>query len=719
MVVIYAEKEDMGKKIAAALDAITLDDGTKVTLDDLPKYSKSVSRQAKRDSCFKISFKGEETYVTWGYGHLCGLKQAQDYDPEYKSWNKLPCPFIPKSYELKILGDGNYLISNTKQLKVIKKLFDKADYIINATDDDREGELIFAYVYEFVRTTTPYKRVVFSEQNKIGINKAFNDLIDSADRKNIEMAGRSRNVADALVGWNLTAQLTLHNNSRTVLSVGRVQTAALNILVKREEAIKNFVPQDYFTLEAEFTTKSGEKYKGIHEKKKFDTQKEADDILSLIKGKEAKVSYLNKEKTNVPVPELYNQAALQMDCNDRFGYSAKETLAIAQFLYEKGYTTYPRTSSRYLTENMKDKVDLVLDRLETLPQYAPLIKGRPRSFFKKRFFDNKKVTSHFAIIPTGELPKTLDVKYQNVYDLICRSVIRMIYSDAQVENTKVVTTVEKNNFYSLGKTIVEPNWLVVTGVPKTNTIPALSMGETVIGEYKTEAKKTKPPQRYTDKTFLKAMLSAGKEISDKELRDILSDPQEGGIGTSATRSEIIETLIKREYAERKGKQFFVTDKGMELIKVLPVEDLKSAEITAKWEKRLNEISNGTDTMNSFLSDIIVCVNKWCDEINKSTTMSTSSSTVSSSLKCPVCGNTLKKMKWGWGCSNYKSGCKFSIGASICGKKITDKQVDLLLNKGKTNLIKGFKSKSGKSFDAYLCLDPTKKIVFDFNNKKGP
>ena len=717
MLVIYAEKEDMGKKIAAALDGITISSGKKVFLNDLHKYEKDVSVLSKRDGYFKINFKGEETYVTWGFGHLCALKNAADYDPAYKNWNALPCPFIPTSYQLKVNGEEKFYGRNVKQLKIIKRLFDKADWIVNSTDDDREGELIFAYVYEFLRCTTEYKRAVFSEQNEKGIREAFDNLQDSSERTNIENAGRARNIADSLVGWNLTAQFTLHNKCST-LSVGRVQTAALNILAIREKAIKSFVPQDYYTVEAEFTTNKGEKYKGLHQSKRFDKKEDAENVLSSISGKSGTITYLTVEDNKVEVPQLYNQAVLQMECNDKFGYSAKETLSITQYLYEKGFTTYPRTSSRYLTENMKDKVDYILDQLQTLPQYKDLIAGKARPFFTKRFFDNSKVTSHFAIIPTGELPSGLETKYQNVYDLICKSVIRMIYSSAKVQNTKVVTTVNGNNFLSVGKTIIQPEWMLVSGIPKTNVLPLLNKGDVVTGEYSMEAKKTKPPHRYTDKTFLQAMLTAGKEISDKELREILSDPQEGGIGTSATRSEIIETLIKRGYAERKGKQFYVSDKGMELIEKFPVDDLKSAEITAKWEKRLADISEGKDNINDFVNDIISSVTKWCDVIKSSPVMTTTSSSKSAtSINCPLCGHPLNQYKTGYGCSDYKNGCKFFVG-KICGKKLTESQVKKLAENKKTGLIKGFKSKKGTAFNAYLILDSAGKINFEFEKRSS-
>lgn len=717
MIVIYAEKEDMGKKIAAALDSIYLDDGTVVPFSSLASKDKAVSAQGRKDGYFAITFKGQPCRVTWGWGHMCGLKEAADYDSKYKKWQNLPVPFIPASYEVKpVPAAGAVAARNSKQLGVIKTLFDSADLIINSTDADREGELIFAYVYQYLRCRVPYKRALFSEQSQSGIIDAFDHLYDSSDVKNVEMAGRARNIADSLVGWNLTAQYTLHNHSREVLSIGRVQTALLNIIVTRELAIKKFKPEDYFTVEAEFTSASGETYKGIHQTKRFDDKTTAAAVLSAVEKQPGEITDVSVEAGQVAVPELFNQDVLQMECNDKFGLNAKDTLSIAQFLYDNGYTTYPRTSSRYLTEDMRGKIDYVLDQLQTLPEYTALIAGRPRSFFTKRFFDNKKVKSHFAIIPTGVLPTKLDPMQQKVYDLICRSVIRMIYDPAKIENTKLVTTVNGHNFLSSGRAIIDPGWCVVTGLPKTNILPKLVTGDKVSGEFSLESKQTKPPQRYTDKTLIKAMITAGKDISDKELRELLSDPQDGGIGTTATRAGIIETIIQRQYVERNGKQFVATNKGIELIQKFPVNDLKSAEITAQWEKRLNMIADGKDTLTAFVSDITSSLYKWCDEIKTSDVMTVTSGS-GTVLNCPLCGKPVRKVSFGWGCSGYKDGCKFTIG-TICGKKLTELQVKQLIENKRTNQISGFKSKAGKTFRAALCLESDGSIKFDFGKKKS-
>lgn len=717
MMVIFAEKDSVGKKIAAALGGIYLKDSGKiVSFGELPKYKKLVDEQGNKDGCFKVKFKGEDCYVTWVWGHMCGLKQAKDYNPEYKYWSKMPVPFFPKKYELKVTDE-----KHSRQLKIIKSLFEKCDWIINATDADREGEVIFAYVYQYLNCKKPFKRVLFSELTKSGIPIAFDSLVDSSERKNIENAGRARAMADWVVGANLTARLTLHNHSTQPLSVGRVQTATLNLLVQRELSIRDFKPSEYFTLDGVFTTSKGEKYKGVHKLKKFDKKEDAEKIFDKINGKKGEITVLKKEKKNVPVPELLNQAALQMKCNEKFGLKMIDTLDIAQYLYSEGYTTYPRTSSRYLGEDMKEQVNGIFDKLEATSKYEGYIKGKPRPFFMKRFFDNTKVGSHCAIIPTGETPKGLTELQQKVYDVICRSFIQMIYPEAVVENTNMVTTVEDEEYISTGKIIAYKGWMEVSGVPKVDTLPDVSLHEIVDPEFKIESKWTKPPQRYTDKTLLAAMLSAGKTITNKELRDILSDPKDGGIGTEATRASIVETIIQRGYAERDGKSFVATEKGIDLIQKLPVDDLKSAEITAEWEKRLREIADGKEDLKTFMIDIYRSVTKWCKEIDSSPVISTSvlSGTSSSlEIKCPICGQPLKKMKWGWGCSGYKTGCKFSVSQVIAKKKLTDLQVKKLVNEGKTSSIAGFVSKAGKKFSAKLYLDENQKVQFEFANSKS-
>jgi DNA topoisomerase-3 len=720
MITILAEKPDVGNKIAAALDKITLANGKDITFSALKSNEKAVKAQQAKDGFLRIHYAGEDCFVTWGFGHLGQLKDAADYNPDYKNWRKMPLPFLPNPYELRLRTDGSSFDARTKkQFELIKRMFLKSDYIINATDFDREGEVIFSYIYELTGSRAPVKRVCFASQTKEGILDAFSKLKTYEEVKNIETAGRMRGIADWVVGINLTVAMTLHQHAKgEVLSIGRVQTPTLKMLVDRELAIRNFKPEKYWTLEATFQTDKGETYTATHKGKRFNDKNAVADILKKINGKNGTVSEITEKKEEKHPPQLYSLSALQMDANAKFGMTLKQTLDAAQALYDAGLTTYPRTDSRYLTEDMVPTVNRVLDKLAENPDYTALIDGRKRSFTKWRYFDDKKVESHFAIIPTTSKPKGLTGYQAKVYDLIAKNVICMLYGDAVISRTNVTTTVEGEAFTSSGSTILEPGFMAVTGKDKENYLPMLTKGEAVSGTYEVKEKETEPPKRYTDKTMLAAMISAGKDLEDEELKKILADPSVAGIGTPATRDAIIETLLKRGYAERSKKTLSATDKGIGLIQGLTVESIKSPALTAKWEKRLHEIERGNEDAAKFQSDIEKTVTVWCKEIGVSPVAPTLQNTeLNPPVPCPVCGRPMKKQSWGYGCSGYKDGCKFSVG-TICKKILTEAQFRKLITERDTGLISGFRSKAGKSFRAHLILDEQNKVVFKFENPKG-
>ena len=485
MITILAEKPDVGNKIAAALDRITLASGKTVDFAALKANERAVKAQQANDGFLKIRYGGDDCCVTWGFGHLVQLKDAADYDPAYKNWRRLPSPFIPKAYELKLRTDGSRFDARTKkQFALIKKLFAKSDRIINATDFDREGEVIFSYIYELCGCTKPVQRVCFASQTKEGICDAFAHLKPRDEVKNIEQSGRMRGVADWVVGINLTVAMTLKNRMKgEVLSIGRVQTPTLKMLVDRELAIRNFKPEAYFTLDAVFTTAGKETYPATHAKKRFSDRAEAERILKQVDGKPGTVTAIEEKRTERDVPQLYNLSALQMDANSKYGMTLKETLAAAQALYDGGYTTYPRTDSRYLTEDMAPVVNRVLDSLLKDETYAPLIEGRKRSFARWRYFNDKKVESHFAIIPTVSRPKSLSGHQAKIYDLICRSVICMLYGKAVLNHSTVTTEVAGEPFVSSGSVIVDPGYMAVTGAEKETALPNLAVGQVVSGKY--------------------------------------------------------------------------------------------------------------------------------------------------------------------------------------------------------------------------------------------
>lgn len=713
MTVIYAEKPDVARKIAAAIGPIVLSDGTKVTYDKLSAYEKRVNAENYKNGYIEIKWKGQTAYVTWGFGHLCGLYELTDYDKDFKQWKNIPLPYIPKQYKIKAQ-------TNTySQFKVVKDLFNGADLIINATDWDREGEVIFAYAYQAAGCKKPFKRAYYVSQNEQAFNDAFNKLTPSSDVYNLEQAGRCRSIADWLVGMNLTVAATLKANS-SVLSIGRVQTPTLAMIVDREKKIKNFKSQRYFVPQATFTSVKGEEYKGDYaENKKITDKSEAEKIINKLTGNAVVLSVEKKDK-KVTTPPLYSLGTLQMEANSKFGFSAQKVLDIVQSLYEMGVVTYPRTNSAYLPEDYKPQAKKALEALKRIPEYHSFIDGKTIKFNNK-YFDDKKVESHFAIVPTHVTPKSLSSEQQKMYDLIARSLIVTIYPDAVVEDTKVVTEDNGIKFNSKGSVVKTSGWMEVISSSKDSLLPALKNGDKVKGTYELAEKETEPPRRYTDKTLIAAMISADKDADDKDIKS-LAELNISGIGTEATRAGIIETLIKRGYVERNKKSFAATEKGISLIDSLPVEDVKSATLTAQWETRLDDIARGKEKPDKFIKDIEQTVKKWCSEIDKNMQKSSfASSSVSSpfaasnatGLKCPVCSKDMVKFKWGYGCSGYKEGCKFGISEFIAGKKLTEKQINSLITKKQTPVIKGFKSKTGKKFDARLVLNSDNKVEFKF------
>lgn len=718
MITIVAEKYDVAGKIAAALDHITLKTGKTITYKDLKTCEDIVHKQLKADGYLKIRFDSQDCYVTFGYGHLCELKQAKDYNAAYQNWRHLPLPFFPEQYEIQLrqlpgkIDKYGYNEKIRKQFAVIKELINKSDYVINAMDNDREGEVIFAYIYQLVQCKKPVKRACFDSQTQAGIQTAFSKLKNGSEMKNKEMSGRTRSIADWVVGSNLTAAATLKYSNSSILSIGRVQTPTLQIVVSRDLQIKNFKSTPYWTISGCFGEK-GEAYSAEHEKKRFENKAQAESIMRKIKGHSGTVVQLDSKTIEKSVPNLYSLASLQMEANGKFGMTLKQTLDTVQWLYENNFVTYPRTKSQFLTEDMEPVVNTVLDHLSVVSTYAPLIKGRARIYDRPHFFNDKKVDSHFAIIPTGELPtKKLEPMQSKIFDLICRSVIRMLYQPAKIERTNVVTMVNGEKFLSSGSLVVDPQWFLVSGFDKEHTLPKLNVGQVIEGKYQINEKKTEPPKHFTDKTLLAAMISAGKDLEDETLKKVLSDPSVGGIGTAATRDAIVETLIAREYIVRTGKAIQATPKGITLIQKFPVNEIKSPEMTARWEQRLSAIENGTESSTVFIRDIEAFTRKCCAELNLAA-KETISSADAGELKCPICGGEIRRYSWGWGCSNYKTGCHFSISQQIAGKKLTDIQVRTLLSKGKTTKLKGFKSKTGKIFDAKLKLNAEGKVEFDF------
>lgn len=732
MITVYAEKFDVGAQLAAALSGFDVD-GVHVTTDNLKKVVDKIKAPCKKKGYIEVDYKGEDYAITWGQGHMYGLYQAKDYDPEYAKWSSLPIPYFPSEFKLKVRdgkdpktkkSTGKPDVWTERQLAVVKSLFESSDYVISATDDDREGQLIFAYVYEMLDVSVPYKRLSISSNTQQGIRDAFEELKDSSEVQNIEMAGRGRNLADWIVGANLTAAATLKFGSGQLLSLGRVQTPTLAIIVKRELEIKNFKSHPFWNINAEFETKSGEKYQAKYERQQIEDKKEAEDILnSLSAAPEGVIESCKSENAEKEVPLLYNLTLLSMDANEHFGYTAQETLDIAQEMYMAGYITYPRTNSQCLTDDMREQVDEILDVLREFSEYKPLIDAVPKDKrnYTKRHFNTRNVKSHFAIIPTNSKPSSLTDKQKNIYDLCARSLIRIIYKPASIKKTTIITDVGGRKFKSNGSVVVDAQWLAVnTQNNSDTTLPSVNSGDEVTGVFDIKEGKTEPPKRYTDKTLLGVLRTAGKEVEDEELRKIMLDKCEGGIGTEATRANIIETVVDR-YCTRKGKTIIPTDSGMQLIQILPVEDLKSPVMTAKFEDMLNDIENGDMELDSFVDNIKEQTQKWCSEIQSSTSSKIASAdSPDTDCVCPKCGQPMKKYKWGWCCSNFskdpdkEGACRFALSYSISGATLTDKDIRSLIVDGRTRYISGFHKKdSTDTYSAFLVLKEDASVGFSW------
>ena len=674
MTVIIAEKEDMAAKIAAALDCITLPSGKKITTRTLAGNEKDVKRLQSSQGYIDIRFEGKPCKVTWALGHLYGLKDVFNYNKDYKSWSARPIVFIPEKFELQPIVSNVVFFEqkNKKQRDKIKELFSKADIVINATDDDREGEVIFSYIHEATKYKKTVERVKLVKTTEEGIRTAFRERFPASKRRTLELAGRARNIYDWLIGTNLTTQFTVKNPGNGVLSVGRVQTTVLKMIVERDQAISNFVSKPFWRVKAQFITTGKESYEAIHEKERFDTREDAEKLLSTLNGKNGVVTNIISKSAERTTPLLYSQTLLAIEANKQFGYTAEKTLQISQWLYEQGYTTYPRTKSQVLNDDMLREVIRILEGLKVVAKYKTFL-NRPLTPHKK-YFNSAKVDSHYAIIPTEKIPTTLTNEQNNIYNLIACSLIRTIYPDAVIENTTITTTVDKEQFISKGSMIVEYGWLVVGEKIKEEFLPALTKGDNVNGEYEIREGKTNPPKQYNDASILSSMVSAGRNLDDDELKKILATESVNGIGTDATRANIIETLIKREYIERKAKTITATEKGIDFITFFPVEELKSAAFTAEMEKRLSDIEKGTEKFEDFIKDIKEQTAEWCYLIHraKSTMKKDAISPLIKSeepeefksikksknedVPCPTCGKimTKKKNSFGefYGCSGY-------------------------------------------------------------------
>lgn len=674
--------------------------GKILVIAEKPSVAKDIAKvlncKGKGDGCLI----GDKYIITWAIGHLITLCQPDEYDPKYKKWSFNTLPIIPEKMKLKPNS------TTKKQYEIVKKLMQNTeiDSIICATDSGREGELIFRYVYDFAKCKKPFQRLWISSMTDTAIKEGFERLRPGSEYDNLYYSARCRSEADWLVGMNASRAFTVKYDA--LLSIGRVQTPTLAILAKRQEEINAFVPEKYYEVVSDFGSYKGTWIDEAAKETKIGTKQRAKEIADKVKGKEGRVKEVNNEEKKQIPPLLYDLTELQRDANKKYGFSAQKTLSIAQDLYEKRkLITYPRTDSRYLSKDMIPKLGSTINKIdrENYGGYIDYINGLEKLPISKRIIDDTKVTDHHAIIPTdakGKLQGLAPEEFK-IFDLIVRRFLAVFYPDYKFMMTNIITEVEGESFVSKGKTIIQRGWteLNVKGAKDDDNeekLPILNKDDAVRSE-KTEVleKKTKPPRTYNEASLLSAMENAGRFVEDEELKEQLKD---GGLGTPATRAAIIERLIEVGYVVRKGKELIPTEKGMKLIEVVPPE-LKSPEMTGKWERGLSSIAKGKLDSKRFMESIVRYVRyivTKANEVNRSVVFEReevkgSKKRITSLGDCPMCekGKILENTK-AFYCSDWKRGCKFTIWKNTlegAGVTITPAIIKKLLKDGRAEKVK--------------------------------
>lgn len=575
MIVCIAEKPSVARDIADVLGAKTKKEGY---------------------------IEGNGYQVTWTFGHLCTLKEPHDYTPQWRAWDIYKLPMIPPRFGIKLIENTTY----QKQFAIIESLMQNATEIVNCGDAGQEGELIQRWVMQKAKAACPVKRLWISSLTEDAIRDGFKKLRDQSDFQPLYEAGLARAIGDWLLGMNATRLYTLkYGLNRQVLSVGRVQTPTLALIVNRQKEIENFVPQQYWELKTIYRDTTFSATKG-----KFETLAEGEDFLQTVKDKDFTVTKVTEKKGTEYAPRLFDLTSLQVECNKKYAFSADDTLKTIQSLYEKKITTYPRVDTTFLSDDIYPKCPQILNGLSDYASLIAPLSGKKLSKSKK-VFDNSKVTDHHAIIPTGVRPQNLTDMERKVFDLVARRFIAVFYPDCKISTTTVLGKVEKVEFKSSGKQILEAGWRVVFAKDVKDTseqreedeekiMPDFVEGESGPHTPSLLEKWTQPPKPYTEATLLRAMETAGKFVEDEELRDAL---KENGIGRPSTRAAIIDTLFKRNYIKREKKNLFATPTGVELIDIIQEELLKSAQLTGIWEKKLREIEKKNYSAQQFLDEL--------------------------------------------------------------------------------------------------------------------
>ncbi len=669
-----------------------------VCIAEKPSVARDIAKVLGATQAHEGYMEGNGYQVTWTFGHLCTLKEPHDYSDQWKAWALTRLPMIPQRFGIKLIADKGV----EKQFKIIESLFQKADEIINCGDAGQEGELIQRWVMQKAQVKCPVKRLWISSLTEESIREGFKTLKDQSGYQSLYEAGLSRAIGDWMLGMNATRLYTLkYGQNRQVLSIGRVQTPTLALIVNRYQEIQNFKPEAYWVLSTLYRDTVFTATKG-----KYGSVEEGQKDLQSIEGKDFIVTGIDTKSGKEAPPRLYDLTSLQVECNKKYNMSADQTLQTIQSLYEKKYTTYPRVDTTYLSDDIYPKCPDILAKLTNYAEYTAFLAGKklPKS---KKVFDNSKVTDHHAIIPTGVVPTGLSFAEQQVYDEICRHFIAVFYPDCQFATTTVLGKVEEVEFKTSGKQILVPGWREVIkpmkqeeekkeGEDEEKTLPIFVKGEHGLHQPQLAEKWTSPPKPYTEATLLRAMETAGKLVDDESLREVM---KENGIGRPSTRAAIIETLFKRNYIKKNRKSLEPTPTGIELIGLIHEELLKSAELTGIWEKKLREIEQHKYEARQFLDELKQMVTEivttvMLDNSNrrvaaavaeekskkaapkKSTTSKTKKTAEGTTPRrdamtsqtnpdaiigqpCPLCGKGyIIKGKTAYGCSEWKNGCNW-------------------------------------------------------------
>ena len=661
MILCIAEKPSVGRDIARVLGANTQRDGF---------------------------MEGNGYCVSWTFGHLCALLDPHEYNDQWKGWNMSSLPMVPARFGIKVSDDKGIL----KQFNTIKDLISKAEMVINCGDAGQEGELIQRWVYQKAGCKVPVKRLWISSLTEDAIREGFANLKDQSHYQHLYEAGMMRAIGDWLLGMNATRAYTLRyakgvGKDRQVLSIGRVQTPTLALIVKRQHEIENFVPRTYWELKTIYRDTTFSAQLPVEEDEYAITSLEqGQKLVDSIKDLPLEITSVEKKKGMEYAPRLFDLTSLQVECNKRYGLSADDTLKIIQSLYEKHVTTYPRVDTTFLSDDIYPKVPATLQGIqEFFPQVAPLLplkadggKG-PGSLPKsKKVFDNSKVTDHHAIIPTGQKPNNLTDLERKVYDMVALRFIAAFYPPCQVANTTVLAQAGEVPFKVTGREIIEQGWREVFAAPIANSsqgerpiggtpsenesetepseqkaLPSFKKGESGPHEPQLQEKTTTPPKYYTEATLLRAMETAGKTVDNEELRDAM---KENGIGRPSTRAAIIEKLFQRKYIVREKKNIKATEVGINLIHTIISPLLKSAELTGLWEKKLREIERGDFQAQQFLDELKQMTAEVVREVKSD----------KSGMRCPICGKgMIIRGRTRYGCSRWREGCTYAEQFQAC------------------------------------------------------